>query len=226
MRVAVLGGGLQGACVAMELAASGIHVDLYDRNDRCLSQASAQNEGKIHLGYVYANDRSLRSARMMVKGAITFASLMRRWIGTAIDRIPVSTPFHYVVHSGSLLSVDAVEHHFRGAHAIALDESRNVPLDYFGADYRAAPARMSDSECGRLFDRQRTAAAYRTAEMSIDPEALADAVRARLSSDPNIHCLLHAHVHGVALDSDGVGVDFEVPEGRAREHYDHVVNAL
>lgn len=78
MHVAVLGGGLQGACVAMELASAGITVDLYDKNDRCMTQASAQNEGKIHLGYVYANDRTLSTARAMVKGAIVFSSLLRR----------------------------------------------------------------------------------------------------------------------------------------------------
>ncbi len=226
MRVAVLGGGLQGTCVAMELASAGISVDLYDKNDRCMSQASAQNEGKIHLGYVFANDRSLRTARTMVKGAITFASLMRRWIGDAIDRIPVSTPFHYVVHTESLLSIDEVEHHFRSSHAVALVESRNIPLDYFGADYRVPPTRMSESECGSLFDRRRVAAAYKTAEMSIDPEALAATVRARLSTDPRIQCLLGAHVTGVAPDDNGVTIDFEMSGSRAREQYDHVVNAL
>ena len=45
MRVAVLGGGLQGACIALELAASGIVVDLYEKIDRCLSQASAAQCG-------------------------------------------------------------------------------------------------------------------------------------------------------------------------------------
>lgn len=226
MRVAVLGGGLQGACVAMELASAGISVDLYDKNDRCMSQASAQNEGKIHLGYVFANDRSLRTARTMVKGAITFASLMRRWIGDAIDRIPVSTPFHYVVHTESLLSIDEVEHHFQSSHAVALDESRNIPLDYFGADYRVPPIRMSEGECGSLFDRRRVAAAYRTAEISIDPEALAATVRARFSAYPRIQCLLQAHVHAVAPDNNGVTVDFEMSGSRIREQYDHVVNAL
>ena len=63
MRVAVLGGGLQGACVALELSRHGVKVDLYEKSDQCLSQASAHNEGKMHLGYVYANDRSLRTAR-------------------------------------------------------------------------------------------------------------------------------------------------------------------
>src|SRR5215216_5630048 len=109
MRVAVLGGGLQGACVAMELASTGITVDLYDKNDQCLTQASAQNEGKIHLGYLYANDPTLRTARTMVKGSIMFSSLLRRWIGSDVDSIPVSAPFYYVVHRESLLSVVEIE---------------------------------------------------------------------------------------------------------------------
>ncbi len=226
MRVAVLGGGLQGTCVAMELASAGITVDLYDRNDRCMSQASSQNEGKIHLGYVYANDRSLCTARTMVQGAIVFAPLMRRWIGDAVDDIPVSTPFYYVVHADSLLGIDEVEHHFRASHTAALEESRGIPLDYFGADYRRPPTRMSNSECGALFDLATVIAAYTTSEMGIDPEALAEAIRSRLSAEPNIKCLLGAHVHGVALTEKGVTINFEVAGARAQERYDHVVNAL
>ena len=226
MRVAVLGGGLQGACVAMELASAGISVDVYDKNDRCMSQASAQNEGKIHLGYVYANDRSLRTARTMVKGAITFASLMRRWIGDAVDQIPVSTPFYYAVHHDSLLSVEEIEQHFRRSHAIAMEESRSSVLDYFGGDYRTPPVRLSEGECGALFDRRRVAAAYRTAELSIDPEALAAIIRSCLSADPKIRCVLRTRVLGAMPDESGVTIDVEMAGCRSRERYNHVVNAL
>ena len=38
MRVAVLGAGLQGACVALELSVHGVEVDLYEKRDYCLSQ--------------------------------------------------------------------------------------------------------------------------------------------------------------------------------------------
>ena len=63
----MLGGGLQGACVALELATHGVPVDLFEGGDRCLTRASAQNEGKVHLGYVYANDHTLSTARTMVR---------------------------------------------------------------------------------------------------------------------------------------------------------------
>ena len=226
MRVAVLGAGLQGACVAMELASAGIRVDLYDKNDRCVTQASAQNEGKIHLGYVYANDRSLRTARTMIDGALAFAPLMRRWVGSAIDAVPVSTPFHYAVHADSLLSADEVERHFRRSHAAAVDAGRGAAPDYFGSDYRVPPARLSDAELGTSFDRRRVSAAYATREVAVDPEALAAVVRARLSDEPKIHCLLQAHVHGAQRDDAGVTVDVEMSGTRVRERYDHVVNAL
>lgn len=227
MRIAVLGAGLQGACVAMELASAGITVDLYDKNDRCVTQASAQNEGKIHLGYVYANDRTLSTARTMVKGTITFSSLMRRWIGSDVDAIPVSSPFYYVVHNESLLSVAEIESHLRASHAIALEQSRDVPLDYFGSDYREPPVRMSEAECTSLFDRRSVLAAFKTSEISIDPEALAALVRARLSADPKIRCILQANVHSVEQNAKGVSVNFKVAgSSRARERYDHVVNTL
>ena len=81
MRVGVLGGGLQGCCAALALAARGIDVTLFDRNDRLLSRAAVANEGKIHLGYMYANDPSHATARMMMRGALAFAPFFARHLG-------------------------------------------------------------------------------------------------------------------------------------------------
>ena len=50
MHVGVLGGGLQGCCVALTLAERGVKVTLFDKNDTLLSRAAVANEGKIHLG--------------------------------------------------------------------------------------------------------------------------------------------------------------------------------
>jgi glycine/D-amino acid oxidase-like deaminating enzyme len=226
MRVAVLGGGLQGACVAMELASAGVAVDLYDKGDRFLTQASAHNEGKIHLGYVYANDPSLATARTMLRGAVHFAPLMRRWIGNDLDGVPVSTPFYYVVHADSMLDVDVIGRHLAACHAIAIEESRAVPLDYFGEDYRVPPAAISRDERESLFDPGSVVAAYRTPEVGIDSEALAPRVRARLVADPGITCILQARVHAVAATAEPLTVEFDVGGDPGRETYDHVVNTL
>ena len=65
MRIAVVGGGLQGCAVALELARRGHAVELFDEQPNLMTGASRNSEGKIHLGYVYAADPSLRTARLM-----------------------------------------------------------------------------------------------------------------------------------------------------------------
>jgi hypothetical protein len=42
----------------------------FGRNDQLLSRAAVANEGKIHLGYMYANDGSHSTARLMTRGAL------------------------------------------------------------------------------------------------------------------------------------------------------------
>ena len=76
-----------GSSAALLLARQrGVRVTLFDRAAAPLEGASRRNEGKIHLGFVYANDPSRRTARVMMRGALCFAPLMRRWLGGAFDR--------------------------------------------------------------------------------------------------------------------------------------------
>ena len=124
-----------------------------------------------------------------------------------------------------LLGIEEVEDHFRAAHEIAVEESRGVSLDYFGSDYRLPPNRLSSAECESLFDQRSVAAAFMTPEVSIDPETLADMVRARISADSKIRCVLGAHVHAVE-SAEKPTVTFEMSGTSASEQYDHVVNCL
>ena len=72
MRVGVLGGGLQGCCAALALADQGVHVTLFDRNQALVTRAGVANEGKIHLGYMYAGDPSLRTAKTVEQAGLNF----------------------------------------------------------------------------------------------------------------------------------------------------------
>lgn len=222
-RVAVLGAGLQGACVAFALAERGMNVDLYDREPDPVTQASARNEGKIHLGYVYANDATLATARLMAEGAWSFAPLLRRWIGPAFDDVPLSSPFLYAVHRTSLLRPDAVQAHLSATHALMANLAA-PGRDYLGRGTLEAPVRLSAIEPHLSADT--IAAAFRTPELAIDPESLAQAVRARLRADPAIRLVLRATVTSVDR-TDAGGVVHFVVDGQANEEgYEHVVNAL
>jgi glycine/D-amino acid oxidase-like deaminating enzyme len=54
--VGVLGAGIMGCCLALELAQRGRRVDLLDLAPAPMTGASLHNEGKLHLGFVYAKD--------------------------------------------------------------------------------------------------------------------------------------------------------------------------
>jgi glycine/D-amino acid oxidase-like deaminating enzyme len=224
VRVAVLGAGLQGSCVALDLATSGIQVDLYDRNSQCMTQASLHNEGKIHLGYVYANDRSHRSAETMAEGAATFGPLLERWLGLQMSQMRRSTTFNYAVHRESMLSVSEVEAHMGRTHAHVAERIR--PKAYLGIDIGKPPERLKQSELEADYDPSLIKAVYRTNEISIDPVALAMAVRDRVAADSLIHPMYETEVHGVSARGDTIGVEFTNGHGRSTVEYDQVVNAL
>ena len=209
--------------MAIALAERGVSVDLYDREAEPLTQASAQNEGKIHLGYVYANDSTRATARLMVEGSLSFGPLLRRWIGPAFDRVPVSSPFVYAVHRTSLLSPDAVFAHLSATHAL-LAEIGARGVDYLGRDALEPPCRLPS--VAPLLCPDTIAAAFRTPERAIDPEALAQAVRGRLRADPAIRLVMRAFVTGVDREAGRTEVYF-VCDGRpCHAEYGHVVNAL
>src|SRR5689334_14845935 len=58
-RIAVLGGGMLGVCTALELAHRGRDVTLLEGAADVMQGASRWNEGKIHLGFLYAADASM-----------------------------------------------------------------------------------------------------------------------------------------------------------------------
>src|SRR5260370_13476259 len=102
LQVGVLGGGRQGCCAAIELASRGMKVELFDLNEALLSRTAIANEGKIHLGYMYAADPTLLTARTMMRGALAFAPFFRRHLGGhAESTLQTSRPAAYVVHRDS-----------------------------------------------------------------------------------------------------------------------------
>ena len=75
------------------------------------------------------------------------------------------------------------------------------------------------------FDPQIAVAAFDTPEVAIDPVALAEMLRERLSADRRIDIRLSHEVLSVK-DADGLEVAVATPDGVLSERFDHVVNAL
>ncbi len=226
MRVGVLGGGLQGCCTALSLAARGIDVTLFDRNDRLLSRAAIANEGKIHLGYMYANDVSHATARMMMRGALAFAPFFIRHLGLSAEAMTVSRPAAYVVHRDSQRTVEQVSHYLATVHALVREISQSSRSAYFGADLAAEPRAWSAAEREAEFDPEVALAAFDTPEVAIDPVALAAAVRERVMTEPRISVRLAHEVLDVGDRDGALDVTLATSDGSFSERFDHVVNAL
>ena len=224
MRVAVLGAGLQGTGVALELANRGVNVDLYDRADDAMTGASVNGEGKLHLGYLYANDPSLRTAQRMVEGALAFEPTLRRWLGDGVDKLPISSPFLYLVHRESLVRPDRAADHYAQVTAHIRDVSGPAPR-YFGRDVRRRPQRVSDLASVGVSDTH-IEAAFETEEIAIESAALAAALRACIAATPLIARRYRHEVVAVTRESRGLSVSARADGVLGAERYDHVVNAL
>lgn len=225
MRVGILGGGHQGCCVALALAERGIDVTVFDRNDELLSRAAVANEGKVHLGYMYANDPSLATARLMMQGALAFAPFFERHLGLAKHLMTTSHPAAYVVHRDSQRTPEQVSQYLSSVHAMVRRASGGNCKAYFGRELSGELRTWSAAERAAQFDPEVALAAFDTPEVAIDPVALARAVRQRIAAEPRIEVRPGHEVLSVQ-DDRGFEVSLKTADGLSGERFTHVVNAL
>lgn len=226
MRIAVLGGGGVGACAALEVARHGHHVDVYEQDAQPVWRASRVNEGKIHQGFLYAKDTSLRTARMMARGALTFTACLSRWIDVGPDSLKTSTPFIYAVHRDTLVDPDGLRTHFTACCAIFREMQAASGLRYLGRDEPVHFAQLDAGEIEQTFDRDVITAAFATSELSIDPRVIAERLRVAMLAEPRVTFIGGARVVDVARRNGGYEVAFDDGAAQKAGPYDHVVNAL
>jgi hypothetical protein len=226
MTVAVLGGGFQGCCIALALADRGKSVVIFERQSSLLSRTAIANEGKVHLGWMYASDPSLATARTMIEGALAFAPFLRRYLGLPVRSMATSAPAAYVVHRDSQRSVAEVRNYFAAVHRLIVAASAGRPSAYFNRDLSVAPTEWSVDERTAAFDPSKAVAVFDTPEIAIDPLELARHVGDVVTAHPRIELRLSHEVVSASEDRAGVMVVTEGEERKRRECFDDVVNAL
>jgi len=225
IRVAVLGGGLQGCCIALVLARRGVEVTLFDKNARLLSRAATANEGKIHLGYTYGADAGLATARMMQRGALAFAPFLERYVGLTADQIQISSPCVYIVHRDSQRTRDETRDHIAAVHRLVAERAGGIRGNvYFGRDLGLAPREWSDIERDGVFDPAMAVAAFTTQEVAVQPESIAEPIRKAIAREPHIALRLQETVLGV--EEKGERLRVVTGSRMDPDDYDYVVNAL
>lgn len=226
-RIAVIGAGIAGSLIALDLSRHGYDVDLFDRNPEGSSEASYFNEGKIHLGFLYAHDRSRDTSRLMIEGAARFRRIIMELADFDVSAI-LSTPFLYAVHRDSLIESDEFERHLaRCCQEFAVEVSSNEEsLDYVNGQREVTARRLLDSEWKNDLDPSTFRAVFQTDERSVDPRQLAPIINSCVESNGRISLNFGTRVDRVQKGRSSkwqiIGVD-ETELGRGS--YDVVVNA-
>lgn len=194
-RVAVLGAGIMGCSVALELARRGCSVVLVDAADVPFSGASRWNEGKIHLGYLYAGDPSLSTARSVLPGGLAFADMAGELVGCDVAPAMTAQDDLYVVHRDSVVDADAMQARFEVLSALV--SSSPGANRYPGDASRRRMQALTRGELERCVDTRLIVAGFRVPERSISTGWLADRYVDAVRAEPRIELAMATRVDGV-----------------------------
>lgn len=230
-RIAVLGAGLQGTTVALELARRGCRVDLFDRAQQPITCAGLQNEGKLHLGFVYGKDLSLQTTQRLAAGSLRFLPLLRRWIGSDSERVRFSSPFLYAVPQDSQLSPEAVSTHFTHVEAcvrqlIARHETMHGDHAYPGLTGEPIFRPLGDEVRRRYFSHDEVPAAFATKEVAVDPRSIATLLRSAVAGHPGIQFFPQVRIEAVEPRGRHYAISTTPVARSSQGAYDQVINSL
>ena len=223
-RVAVLGSGILGSSLALFLSRREASVTLIDAASQPFSRASRWNEGKIHLGYLYAADPSMRTARRVLPGGLAFKDLTEQLTGCSLADAVTDHDDTYLVHRYSIVPPDELEDYLTAVTALAaaLPGSDRYFVDLTGARVR----RLRRAEVAADYDPDHVVAGFRLPERSVATGVVADRFVSALNAEPRIHQVLGTRVTGVRRINEGRdGLQVDTSGGTAGP-YDFVVNAL
>ncbi|MGR9073749.1 MAG: FAD-dependent oxidoreductase [Gammaproteobacteria bacterium] len=226
---AVLGAGIMGSSVALLLARKGFKVVLIDAAPSAFMGASRWNEGKIHLGYLYSADPSLKTAQSLIPGGVAFPSLVKDLLGRDVKDAVTPGNETYLIHRRSVASADDA---FGMACRIS-ELCREYPdCDrYFVPLSRSRPRLLSRSELEGKYNSQEIVAAYEVPERSVSTKRLADYFVEALVSEKCIEPLWRRRVVSVRKkNSAGTEWFVDVVDGFGNQEcigpFGAVVNAL
>jgi hypothetical protein len=119
-RVAVAGAGLFGCTAALELSAAGYQVDLYERHDDIIQEASAINQYRVHRGYHYPRSDDT------VNECLNALPIFMKSYGLAVMRDEVKESFYAIASKNS--KVSATEYlNFLNRHQLEYEIVENLP---------------------------------------------------------------------------------------------------
>lgn len=225
--ISVLGAGIMGCCLALELSYRGYKVDLVDCAPKPMTSTSLHNEGKLHLGFVYANDPLGETHGLMIRASFAFSNIIERLTGEGADSFGRSRPFHYFVPIDSQMGMSAIKEHFQKVEKEIQEICNNSEDRYLDLEPECYYQQNSPEIHRRLFSSDFTRGSFRTEERSVSTVAVANILHKAVIKDSNINFIGNtAVISAKRLSSGDIDVEFQYNGNKYTEIYPCVANCL
>jgi FAD dependent oxidoreductase len=196
-----------GSSLAVLLARNGARVTLFDAAERPMSRAGRWNEGKIHLGYLYAADPTLNTARKLIAGGQLFRPIVESIIESSIEGHLTSGQELYLTHTDSVVGPSTTLGYLNAVWELNGDTSEKAPR----------PTRLTQYELAKISENPKLVAGFRVPEKSVNTSWIADRILARLTTHKAIEmkcdCVVKSAEKSVrgwsveTCDGDFIGFD-------------------
>ena len=224
--IAVLGAGIMGSSTALSLSRKGADVTVFDAADQAFSAASRWNEGKIHLGFLYNADTTMRTANCILSGGLLFKPLVENLLECSLDSITTPDDDIYLCHKDSVVQPDSMHNYFR---QMAEMISQHTDASQYLVDVSTCRIeRLSSAELSAISDSREIIAGFRVPERSVSTTWVADRFIRALSAEKSIEQCVGTEIIAVrAEDPAEMGGAWYV-DSSAGTHgpYDFIINAL
>jgi glycine/D-amino acid oxidase-like deaminating enzyme len=202
-----------GSSLAVLLARNGARVTLFDAAERPMSRSGRWNEGKMHLGYFYAADQTLNTARKLLLGGQLFRPIVESIIESPIEGHLTSGEEFYLTHTDSVVDPSTMVGYLNAVWEL----NRGL------SDKARRPTRLSQPELRQISESPNLVAGFRIPEQSVNTSWIADRIIARLATDNAIEMKCDCIVKYAAKGARGWSV---VTRDGNFNGFDAVVNAL
>lgn len=193
-----------GCCLALELAQRGYCVDLYELASAPMTGASLNNEGKLHLGFVYAKDPLKDTHKIMIRGSLSFQTIIEKLSGRSVEAMHPSVPFQYFVPTDSQLTLNEIHNHFNDVQHTIDQTIKDFKGQYLDVTNESYFSKNPQSIHEKLFSTEKTLGSFSTEECSVSTSAVASILTEAIKSQSKINFIGNTRINFIKRLETGV----------------------
>lgn len=224
-RIAILGAGIMGSSLALFLARKGADVTLFDKAKEPFSAASRWNEGKIHLGYLYAADPSLRTAEHVMPGGLKFRPLVEELLETSIEPAITQENDIYLCHRNSVVKPEAMESYMQ-----QVTQKLHTHPDmaqYLTNSLNGQLKHLNKNELAKVSDSSDIITGFSVPEYSVITTWIADRFVEAIHAEKRIKLQMKTKIEAISSSSGSSEGPWDIHTSVGMfASYDYVINAL